>query len=243
MKPENHESIETNRKTIEIKDSNGDIGREERVEFADGSWTGRGEITEGPSKGHKWMKGEGGRTEGELTELGSLKIDIQDLKMGRWGVILDQGNNPDKPRQGDTWAHAEAHTKRHPERVHEDALLIDRGVQSEADDKGRETYRLTRKDNGEVTVMLTSYDDKSGWKTTTGRHLEGPKAGHTWEERSAFHDDAEISTDLSLKIQKGSIESMKVRGFSRKLSADADQQKESPLYLKLRGDWKESEAA
>ncbi len=241
MSTESRERIETNRREIPIEDRNGDKGREERIEYSDGSWVGRGEIIEGPSRGQKWIKGEGGTAQGELTELTALGIgraNVEQFTAGRWGAIIAQGENSQKPERGSNWLWAQATVSEHPARIHGDELLVDRGIQSEADERGRETYKLVRNPNGEVIVMVTSYDDASGMKVLTGKHLAGPKAGHAWEERTALTPAAEQGTDISLATAEGSIDRLRVRGFSRDLVDDPEKQKSLPLHLKLAGEWK-----
>lgn len=259
MSVENRERIETGRRTIEIKDQNGDIGKEERIEYQDGSWIGRGEITEGPSVGHRWVKGEGGA----FSEIkGSDRHEFfteqwtHDMKPGRWGVIIDQGENPKKPEKGANWLHATTHLTRDLPRIHPDADLVERPDAIQVDERtwvvnknDSELYRLTRNPNGEVMVTLTEYgrqfrSPKSAEMVTsyihrTNRMLEGPRAGHTWEEREMLDGVPPEASGYDFSTSEGVIRELHLNKWSRDLDTP---EQAGTLYLQLNGEWVPAQA-
>lgn len=259
MKPENPESIETSRKTIQFSDPNGDKGQEERVEFADESWYGRGKIEGGPSQGHEWLKGEGGKLEQPdgPPDDSFFKDYVGDVEFGRWGTILKQGDNKEKPEAGAAWLHTKTNLKKDIPRIHSEDDLKERDSAEQLSETtwivhngDDEVYRLEKRPNGQtvVTAIHHQYDQTTSEKVfvhKTSRVIEGDKAGHSWEEREILDTKyQEKHPPLGNFItSQGSIENLQMRGWSRVLTEDPAKQNENPFHMKFSGEWKENESA
>ncbi len=247
MNMDNRERIEINKYEKPIQDANGDIGREQWVDYLDGSKVGHGKIEKGPSVGHEWLKGEGGTLENApeaLNVAGVSGLKLTEMRAGRWGVILEQGKNPKSPKKGDTWFWAHASTEETFDRVHGDDELVQReGVQKEVDDQNRTTYEVKTGGNGSVKIERTAYFDEDGYSVLTGKHVAGSEAGKVWEERRTLRPDADQATKGTLATPKGNMSALGVRGFSRDLApSDAQVQKgetvdSRTLHLIMQGEW------
>lgn len=271
---EHRETPEIQERTREGGDPNGDRWQQqERYRETVDPKTGEvreqvlwahGSIIEGPSRGHEWVKGSGGRIEGSphrIERLG-LNAELGEVTPGRWGAVLAQGDNPDKPEAGETWFWGEAMTAEQPTAVHTpDALRAERSDlipdprnpnrRIALDQDGREVFSLeTPPDRPETITRTTTYFD--GYQITTGRKVVerlDPSTGEPvqfenfWEERRSTDEVNDQELNLALTTEAGRLDQVRLRGTSRDLALNPDgtlnpdAQRDLPLHLLMRGGW------
>ena len=247
MSQEQAERIETKRYRVEIDNEEGK-GGEDVIEYADGLYA-TGEFTEGPSKGHKWIRGEGGTVDAapeRVNVAGLADMPVAEFRAGRYGVILEQGENPKKPKTGEThfWGHTT--TDEEFAQAHQDEELVLReGIEEELDDQNRPIYKIGRGSNGKIMVLRTTYHDGEGegYFVRTGKHVEGPEKGRMWEERRSTTPENEQAIPSVMATPHGNIRGLVIRGFSRTIRgsdqerADGKEVYTKALHLVMRGEW------
>lgn len=239
------ERVEVSRERRTIENADG-VGYEDVVNYRDGH-VATGEYTNGPSRGHKWLRGEGGaltNPPATISVAGLHNVPVADFRPGQWGTVLEQGQNPKKPKTGETWlwCHAsttEAFTQLHPD----EALVLREGVDREDDAQGRPVYEVRTGSGGKVMVVLTAYADDGEYRISTGKHVAGPKEGEVWEERRSLVPANEQPIPSIMETDHGTLQGLVIRGFSRTIvrsKQDAGKggvADPAKLHLIIRGEW------
>ncbi len=222
MYSESPERIKTGERLIEIKDQNGDIGQETREYFADGSYIGRGEITQGPNAGKKWVRGQGsGIIDGEF-DLRALGISeaVAERSTNNWGYMEQGGQEPGQPKTGDNWFKPLLHMAKEIPAEHEDAELIAKeGVEKETDHQGRIIYQQEHK-GADHTVLRRTYHDDLGYLVETTKYIDGPQQGRVSEVRRPIDETAPVPVSANLQTPAGTLGNLHVRrlAIDRELS-------------------------
>lgn len=247
MNEERAERIETKRYHVEIDNQEGK-GGEDVIEYADGLYA-TGEFTEGPSKGHKWMRGEGGSVDAapeRVTIAGLSDMPVTEFRAGRYGVIRAQGEDPKKPKTGETYFWGHTTTEQEFAQTHpNEELVLREDAEEEVDEQNRPTYKVGHGSNGKVMVLRTTYYDGEGegYFVRTGKHLEGPEKGKVWEERRSTTPENEQAIPSIMATPHGNIHWLVIRGFSRTIRgsdqeiADEKVTDAKALHLVMRGEW------
>lgn len=246
MPPEYPEQERVSREDpVEIRDENGDVVRIEWAVYPDGLRVGLGEITAGPSQGHRFLRFEGGQPTLEQLQrlaIGPFELRVSDFSVHHGTVILEQGQNEAKDEAGENFIRATAIVNEQilPYHAEEDLRLLPRRA-IQTDEQERILERVWRSGQNIIAEKNTYLDDL-GVQITTGLHLDGPDRGKLYETRRVMGLQAGTAIPkMTIHTPHGDIGQLRLTAVTRDIRrADTAEPLSEPdqrrVWIELQGE-------